>query len=108
MPNDQISDLDAPPPETPGEVVADAPIEQRSGGFRWRRWMSWVTAAAVLVLVIVVVGSAVRLPYYTISPGSAVNLLGDVSEDTPRITVDGADSYPTDDQIMLLFVRESA
>ena len=51
---------------------------------------------------------AIRLPYYTISPGSAVNLLGDVSDDTPRITVEGAESYPTDDEIMLLFVRESA
>jgi PDZ domain-containing protein len=108
MPNDQISDLDAPPPEPPDAVVPDAPDAPRSGGFRWRRWMSWVTATAVLVLLVIIVGSAVRLPYYTISPGSAVNLLGDVSEDKPRITVDGADSYPTDDQIMLLFVRESA
>ena len=108
MPNDQISDLDAPPPDQPDEVAPGAPDTPRSGGFRWRRWMSWVTATAVFVLLIIIVGSAVRLPYYTISPGSAVNLLGDVSEDTPRITVDGAESYPTDDEIMLLFVRESA
>ena len=59
-------------------------------------------------MLVVIIGSAVRLPYYTISPGSAVNLLGDVSEKKPRISVDGAKAYPTDDQIMLLFVRESA
>ena len=62
----------------------------------------------VVVVLVVIIGSAVRLPYYTISPGSAVNLLGDVSEKKPRISVDGAKAYPTDDQIMLLFVRESA
>ena len=70
--------------------------------------MSWVAATAVVVVLVVIIGSAVRLPYYTISPGSAVNLLGDVSEKKPRISVDGAKAYPTDDQIMLLFVRESA
>ena len=80
MPNDQISDLDATPPEQPDQVVPDAPAEARPEGFRWRRWMSWVAATAVVVVLVVIIGSAVRLPYYTISPGSAVNLLGDVSE----------------------------
>ena len=108
MPNDQISDLDATPPDQPDQVVPDAPAEARPEGFRWRRWMSWVAATAVVVVLVVIIGSAVRLPYYTISPGSAVNLLGDVSEKKPRISVDGAKAYPTDDQIMLLFVRESA
>jgi PDZ domain-containing protein len=70
--------------------------------------MSWVTATAVLIAIVAIVGAAVRLPYYTISPGSAVNLLGDVSDNKPRIKVECAKSYPTDDQIMLLFVRESA
>src|SRR4029077_2591231 len=100
MPNDQISDLDATPPEQPDQVVPDAPAEARSEGFRWRRWMSWVAATAVVVVLVVIIGSAVRLPYYTISPGSAVNLLGDVSEKKPRISVDGAKAYPTNDQIM--------
>jgi PDZ domain-containing protein len=106
MPNDQISDVDAPADQ--GDPGAPAPPPPTGRGFRWRRWMTWLSAVAVFVLVVIIVGSSIRLPYYTISPGSAVNLLGDVDGDTPRITVEGAKTYPPDGEIMLLFVRESA
>jgi PDZ domain-containing protein len=94
----------SPPPE---QVLPGAPAGGEAERRRWRPWMSWVTALALLISAVVVIGTRVHLPYYTISPGSAVNLLGDV-EDEPRITVDGATTYPTDDEILLLYVRESA
>ena len=66
MPNDQISDLGAPPEP----VVPGAPAEGPVRGFRWRRWMTWVAVVAAVVVLVLIIGSAIRLPYYTISPGS--------------------------------------
>jgi PDZ domain-containing protein len=48
-----------------------------------------------------VAGATVRLPYYTIAPGAAL----DVNE---LVTVDGARQYPTDDELLLLFIRQRA
>jgi PDZ domain-containing protein len=115
MSKDQASGVGAPVPaesinaarSDPGAPPAeDIPAEP--AGRRWKPWMTWLTAIAVVALVVVVVGRQVRLPYYTIEPGSSVDLLGDVDEGSPRISVEGAPTYPTDGEIMLLFVRESA
>jgi PDZ domain-containing protein len=70
--------------------------------------MSVLAAIAVVILLIGLVGRAVRLPYYTIAPGSALDLVGGGDPSSSRISIHGAKTYPTDDQIMLLFVRESA
>ena len=88
----------SPPPE---QVLPGAPTGGDESARRWRRWMSVLLAVAIVVVVVFVAGSVVRLPYYTISPGEALDL-------NSRITIEGAESYPTDDEIMLLFVRERA
>jgi PDZ domain-containing protein len=68
---------------------------------RRRRW-PWVLAGLVVgSIAIGVAGATVRLPYYTIAPGAAL----DVNE---LVTVDGARQYPTDDELLLLFIRQRA
>ena len=44
-------------------------------------------------------GSLIRLPYYTYSPGSALDL-------SSRVRIRGAQTYPDRGDVMLLFVRE--
>jgi PDZ domain-containing protein len=68
---------------------------------RWRPWMSWFAGIALVLAIVMIAGSAIRLPYYTISPGASLDL-------NSRISVDGAKSYKTNDAILLLFVRERA
>ena len=43
-------------------------------------------------------------PYAIQSPGPTVDTLGDVEEDTPLITVEGAETYPTDGELRLTTV----
>jgi PDZ domain-containing protein len=63
------------------------------------RWMKWLVGLAGLVIVVVLAGSLIRIPYDTLAPGGALNL-------EPRITVHGARTYPGRGELMLLFVRE--
>ena len=99
-----------PAPGSPAHALGehDAQDEQREGA-EWdpprprprRRWV-WIGAITALsTIVVAVAGWFVRLPYYTISPGSSL----DVNE---RITVKGAPSYQPDGEVRLLFVRQRA
>jgi PDZ domain-containing protein len=63
------------------------------------RWMKWLIGLGVLVVVVAVAGSVIRIPYDTLAPGGALDL-------QPRITVHGAQTYPGNGELMLLFVRE--
>src|SRR5262249_31890704 len=93
--SDQLDDAAKPPagsPEAP-PPAAPAATDKR---FRWRRWMSVLAAIAVLILLLGVVGRAVRLPYYTIAPGSALDLVGGGDASSSRIAIHGAKTYPTD------------
>ena len=63
------------------------------------RWMKWLVGLGALIVVVAVAGSLIRIPYDTLAPGGALNL-------QPRITVRGAQTYPGDGELMLLFVRE--
>jgi PDZ domain-containing protein len=95
---DQSASVDAQPPDNEQH---DTTTTNGSGRRRWRRWMTWAAACALFLAIILLLGSAIRLPYYTISPGSALDL-------NSRIKVEGAKTYDTKDEIMLLFVRERA
>jgi PDZ domain-containing protein len=48
-----------------------------------------------------ITGSLIRLPYYSFSPGSALDL-------SSRVRITGAQTYPDSGDVMLLFVRERA
>jgi Lon-like protease len=95
---DQTASVDAPPPDAQPQHTART---DGTGRRRWRRWMTWASALALLLAIVVVLGAAIRLPYYTISPGAALDL-------NARVKVEGAKTYDTSDEIMLLFVRERA
>jgi Lon-like protease len=72
------------------------------GGPRaWKPWHTWLTVGVVLVSMLLIASFAIQLPYYTISPGDAVDLY-------PRVTVDGGTDYPTDGEMLLLFVKQNA
>jgi PDZ domain-containing protein len=85
-----------PPPELqwPPEGEAGPPTTRTIS-----RWMKWSIGLGVLVVVVAVAGSVIRIPYDTLAPGGALNLQS-------RITVHGAQTYPSDGELMLLFVRE--
>ena len=86
-------------------ATADAPSGADAGGGAppraWKTWYTWATVAVVLVSMLIIASFAIELPYYTIAPGEAINLY-------PRVTIDGAADYPTDGEMMLLFVTQNA
>jgi PDZ domain-containing protein len=93
--------------DTQGTVPAGAVETDPSldASVRRRRRHPWLTrlgvGLAVFVVVAVVAGFAIRVPYTTIAPGEALSL-------PSRVKVDGAKSYPDErGDIRLLFVREA-
>jgi PDZ domain-containing protein len=82
--------VDPPPPE-------DAKPKMSRGSRIW----SWIAIGfSILVVIVVVAGFVVHLPYTTVSPGSAVSL-------TKLVTVDGAQTFPDKrGDFRLLYVRE--
>ncbi|MGQ0824603.1 MAG: YlbL family protein [Actinomycetota bacterium] len=81
-----------------GEQLGAPPPSARR---RWRRWHTVVAVVAVVIASVTVAGTVIRLPYYTISPGEAVNLY-------PRVEVEGTKSYQPEGAMLLLFVRQRA
>ena len=65
------------------------------------RWLKWFTGIGALAVAVGIAGSLIRLPYYTYSPGAALDL-------STRVRVSGAKTYPNRGDVMLLFVRERA
>jgi Lon-like protease len=67
---------------------------------RKRRKLPWILGTIGTILLIGgVVASFIRLPYYTIAPGDALDV-------NNLVTVHGARRYPPKGSVMLLFVRE--
>jgi PDZ domain-containing secreted protein len=61
---------------------------------------AWILGVVGSILIVAsIVASFVRLPYYTIAPGDALDVNG-------LVTVHGARKYPPKGSVMLLFVRE--
>jgi len=65
-----------------------------------------VTAAIAVAVTFVLALTMlfVTPPYAIQSPGPTVDTLGEVEEDTPLITVEGAETYPTDGELRLTTV----
>ena len=108
----RTSPLSAPPPEqalpgldapaSPTAVGPSGPDEPTGGRTRkWRRWMTWGLVVAGILAFVIILGSAIRLPYYSVSPGSALDM-------TQRVGIEGAPQYEPDGEIMLLFIRQRA
>jgi PDZ domain-containing protein len=80
------------PPENPGDGPA-----RRKMSF----WTKLFSVVGVLVIVIVIAGTLIRVPYDTLAPGGTLNL-------ETRVSASGIKTYPTRGNVMLLFVRERA
>jgi PDZ domain-containing protein len=63
-------------------------------------------AAGVLLVVLIVVGMSLHVPYVTFSPGPVTDTLGSV-EGQPLIKVDGHQTYPSKGRLELTTVTES-
>jgi PDZ domain-containing protein len=87
------------PPPSPYSAPPESPPWPLPPPHR-RRKLPWILGTIGTILVIAsVVASFVRLPYYTIAPGDALDVNG-------LVTVHGARRYPPKGSVMLLFVRE--
>jgi PDZ domain-containing protein len=65
------------------------------------RWLKWFIGVGAVVVAVGLAGTLIRLPYYTYSPGAALDL-------SSRVRVSGAETYADRGDVMLLFVRERA
>jgi Lon-like protease len=98
-------DTEALPP-APGAGSDSAPPGAAAGApAPARHHVGWpariLFGLAFLVVIVIIAGFVIRVPYTTIAPGDALSL-------PPRITVDRTHSFPDDrGDIRLLFVREA-
>jgi Lon-like protease len=81
----------------PSPVVPGAEPDAK----RLPRWLKWFIGVGAVVVAIGLAGTLIRLPYYTYSPGSALDL-------SSRVRINGAATYSDRGDVMLLFVRERA
>jgi len=88
-----------PPTSSEALRAPDGPPSAAASAPGIPRWARWTGAVAVLLVVLVVAGSLVHLPYYTLSPGSSV----DVNQ---IVHVRDGQSYPSRGEVLLLFVRQ--
>ena len=88
----------SPPPEhvLPGDSGSAARLRRRVP-----RWSIVLTVVAFVAALVLLAGSLLELPYYTISPGDAFAL-------DSRIEIDGAPTYTPDGDVWMLFVRQRA
>ncbi len=99
------------PPEggEPGAAprVPGGPLSRAAHRAHLSRWNIAVLVAFFALLVVVVAGSLVRLPYAIVSPGPTFNALGDerlAGTEKPVIVVDGLPTYPTTGSLRFLTV----
>jgi PDZ domain-containing protein len=91
MSEDDVSATQADPP-VPGASSPSRPFP---------RWLKWFIGVSAVVVAVGLAGTLIRLPYYTYSPGAALDL-------SSRVRVSGAETYADRGDVMLLFVRERA
>jgi PDZ domain-containing protein len=91
-----IIDRPAPPPQ---DTLPDGgPTPGEPGTAARRRWSWWFSLVPVLVLAVVL--SLVRIPYFVVSPGPAEDVL-------PRIHITGHPTFPPAGHLLLTSVFES-
>ena len=72
---------------------------------RSERIARWVLAVAFVLLVLVVGGSFIKVPYAVEKPGPVTDTLGRLDDGTDLVRVTGAKTYPTDGALFFTTVR---
>jgi PDZ domain-containing protein len=65
------------------------------------RWSKWLFGVGVVLIVVLLLGSVIRVPYDTLAPGGTLDL-------SSRVSISGTKDYPDRSDLMMLFVRERA
>ena len=81
------------------DEAVPAPVEPAADRRPAPLWLKLLAGVAVLAIAAGIAGTVIRIPYDTLSPGSALNL-------APLVTIKGAKTYSDRGDVMLLFVRE--
>ena len=64
-----------------------------------------VLVVAVLLLIVVLAGTFIKLPYAVERPGPVTDTLGELDDGSELVTVDGAESHPTEGDLYFTTVR---
>ncbi|MDN5716936.1 MAG: PDZ domain-containing protein [Janibacter sp.] len=72
---------------------------------RSERIARWILAVAFVILVVVIGGMLIKVPYAVERPGPATDTLGTLDDGTQLVQVSGAKSYPTDGALYFTTVR---
>jgi Lon-like protease len=86
-------------PPTESQWPPDVPGSGAASKRKIPRWGKWLVGSSFVVIVVVVAGSVIRVPYDTFSPGGTLNL-------EKRVSVKGAKTFPNEGDLMMLFVRQ--
>ena len=76
------------PPEPPAGESRKAP-----------RWSKWFVGLGIVMIVVLLLGTFIRVPYDTLAPGGSLDLAS-------RVSVTGTKVYSDRSDVMMLFVRE--
>ena len=86
-------------------------VESRGARHTRRFWPPWAGLATgmFLAMVLAVLASVIPLPYAILKPGPATDVLashdGGDGQQTPRIAIDGAPTFPTTGSLEFTTVR---
>lgn len=78
------------------------PVDQHPKGERIARW---ILVIAVLVLIVVLLGAFIKVPYAVERPGPVTDTLGALDDGSQLVQVKGAKTYPTDGALYFTTVR---
>jgi PDZ domain-containing protein len=90
-----------PPPAAPPFDTEWPPENPGSAPNRASKWTKWFVGIGIFVIVVLIAGTVIRVPYTTLAPGGALDL-------APRVSVTGTKSYSDRSDLMMLFVQERA
>lgn len=78
------------------------PVDTRR---RSERIAGWILAVAMVLLIVVLAGTFIKVPYVIERPGPVTDTLGSLDDGSQLVSVSGAKTYPTDGALYFTTVR---
>ncbi|MEN3123832.1 MULTISPECIES: PDZ domain-containing protein [Janibacter] len=72
---------------------------------RSERVATWLIVVSLVLLIVVLAGTFIKVPYAVEKPGPATDTLGRLDDGSPLVRVEGAKTYPTDGALFFTTVR---